>query len=63
MINWQDQLAQVVRGATSRNTSFADWLKATGYRDMPPTLTTPVQVQSIMLTLYRRYLREQGTSS
>ncbi|HTJ27202.1 MAG TPA: hypothetical protein VMA36_13665 [Candidatus Limnocylindria bacterium] len=57
MMNWQDELLQIVRDA-GRLPSFQEWLRTSGYEDVPAGLTGPVQARTVMRTLYLRYLED-----
>ena len=56
-MNWQDELAELVRNA-KRPPTFREWLAAGGYAKISHSLPNPVQMQSLMRTLYRQYQNE-----
>ena len=56
-MDWQDQLRGIVQ-RQRHVPSFAEWLRDTGYADIPQNLTGPLQMQSVMRTLYARYSNE-----
>lgn len=56
-MDWQDELRDIVDNAR-RVPTFPEWLAAGGYEQMPATLTSPLQMRSIMRTLYMRYCSE-----
>jgi hypothetical protein len=57
-MDWQDQLRDIVR-YNRPVPGFAEWLRDTGYADIPQRVTGPLQMQSLARTLYARYLNER----
>lgn len=58
-MDWQAQLRDIVDKARQVPT-FEEWLTTTGYGEIPGTLTNPLQMRSLMKTLYLRYRSEFG---
>ncbi len=59
---WQEQLQDIVNAAR-RVPTFEEWLAETGYADIPQTLTNPLQMRSVIHTLYVRYKNEYGEAA
>ena len=61
MVNWEQQLGEIVRKAWHvpiHAPTFEEWLQTTGYRQIPEDLNGPLDLQSVMRTLYRQYRNE-----
>lgn len=56
-MDWKDQLEEIVNNAQTTPT-FQEWLATVGFSEIPLGLAGPVQVASLMRSLYQRYRRE-----
>ncbi len=61
-MDWQEQLRDIVANEQCVP-SFEEWLATTGYQEISQTLTSPLQMRSIVQTLYVRYRNEYGKAA